>query len=160
MIKKAVAILNSEIGMLDHKTIKRSSIVAYPAIWYSDIDKCAILNGDDIPFAGVNQLNQKRNDILLDFVVDMEMRKLYEIVTDIHIKMLQERPNDKITSIVRVAFKTIDPLYYKVLSKMLDTMSVYDLYINLLNRSNSYTPQFRVKIEKLCGQIYGGFYDK
>lgn len=160
MIKKAVAILNSEIGMLDYKTIKKSSVVAYPTIWYSDINKCTILNGQDIPFTAINQLNQKRNDILLDFVVDIEMRKLHETVTDIHSKMLQERPNEKLISMVRVAFKTIDPPYYKAMSKMIETMSTYDLYVNILNRSSSYTPQFRVKIEKICGQIYGGFYDK
>jgi len=161
-IKKAVAVLNSEIGMLDYKIVKKASIVAYPAVWYIDINKCAILNGVEIPFVAVNQQSKKKTDILLDFMVDIAMSKLYDVVIDIHDTMVQERPDgvNGLVGMVRRELKSIDPAYYKQLQTLMGRMSVYSLYINILNRSSSYTPQFRIKIEKLCGKIYGGFYDK
>lgn len=161
-IKKAVVVLNSEIGMLDYKTIKKASVVAYPAVWYVNIDKCAILNGMDIPFVATNQINKKKTDILLDFMVDIAMSKLYNVVTNVHDAMVQERPDgvDGLVNLIRHEFKSIDPAYYKQLQTSMDRMSVYTLYMDILNRSGAYMPQFRIKIEKLCGKIYGGFYDK
>ena len=161
-IKKAVAILNSEIGMLDYKTVKKASIVAYPAVWYVDTNKCAIINGTNIPFVSTSQMNKKKTDILLDFMVDVAMSKLYDNIVDIHDTMIQIRPNsvDGLVSLVRNGFKLIDPAYYKQLRGSMDQVSVYSLYMNILNRSSIYTPQFKIKMEKLCGKIYGGFYDK
>ena len=160
-IKKAVAVLNSEIGMLDYKTVKKASVVAYPAVWYMDTNKCAILNGVNIPFVAVNQMGKKKTDILLDFMVDIAMSKLYDVIINVHDAMVQERPNnvDGLVGTIRNVFKLINPAYYKQLQTSIDRMSVYSLYMDILNRSSMYTPQFRIKIEKLCGQIYGGFYD-
>jgi hypothetical protein len=156
-VKKAVAVINSEIGMLDYKTIKKSSLVAYPAVWYINSNKCAILNGKNIPFVAVNQYNKKKTDILLDFMVDISMSKLYDIITNVHDAMVQERPDniDGLVSMIRNEFKSIDPVYYKQLQTSIDRMSVYTLYMDILNRSSVYMPQFRIKVEKLCGKIYG-----
>jgi len=161
-IQKAVVVLNSEIGMLDHKMIKKASIVAYPAVWYVGINKCAILNGANIPFVAVNQNNKKKTDILLDFMVDIAMSKLYDVVINVHDAMVQERPDgvDGLVSIIRNELKLVDPAYNKQLQISMDKLSVYTLYMDILNRSSAYMPQFRIKIEKLCGKIYGGFYDK
>ena len=155
-IKKAVAIVNSELGMLNYKTIKKSSVVAYPAIWYVDDKRCAILNGKGIPFVATNQIGRKRSDILLDFVVDIEMSKIYDVVVDIHEKMLQERPGDDITSILRTELRRIDPACYKTMQTSIDMMSVFMLYMGILQRSHVYAPQYRILIEKMCGKIYGG----
>ena len=155
-IKKAVAIVNSELGMLDYKTIKKASVVAYPAIWYVDDKKCAIINGKGIPFIATNQIGRKRSDILLDFVVDVEMSKIYDVIIDVHEKMLQERPGPDIISILRSELRRIDPAYYKTIQTSLDMMSVFMLYVGILQRSHVYAPQFRVLVEKMCGKIYGG----
>jgi hypothetical protein len=157
-IKKAVAVLNSEIGMLEYKTIKKASMVAFPAIWYMDSKKCAIINGNkDIPFVAVPQMNKKRSDIILDFVVDVEMRRIYGVVLDIHEKMLQERVNDDVANMIKLVFKSIDPIYYKTIQKSFDTTSMLSIYKLILDRASAYTPQFRIKVEKLCGAIYGRF---
>lgn len=156
-IKKAVAIVNSELGMLDYKKVKKASVVAYPAIWYVDDMKCSIINGKSIPFVAVNQIGRKRSDILLDFVVDIEMSKVYDIVIDIHEKMLQERPGPEIVSILKSGFKNIDPMYYRTTKASIDTMSVFALYIGILKRSSAYSTQFRILVEKMCGEIYGRY---
>ena len=159
-IKKAVVVLNSEIGMLDYKTVKKASIVAYPAVWYVDIGKCAILNGKEIPFVSVNQLGKKKTDILLDFMVDIAMSKLYDVVHNIHNNMVQAKPDKEIIGWIKSGIMPIDPAYYKSIQTNFGNTSMYDIYIGILNRSSAYNPQFRIKVEKLCGQIYGGFYDK
>jgi len=99
---------------------------------------------------------------LLDFMVDIAMSKLYDVVINVHDAMVQERPDgvDGLVSIIRNELKLVDPAYNKQLQISMDKLSVYTLYMDILNRSSAYMPQFRIKIEKLCGKIYGGFYDK
>ena len=101
-------------------------------------------------------MGRKRSDILLDFVVDIEMSKIYDVVVDVHGKMLQERPGDEVASILRSGLRRVDPAYYKTVQTSIDIMSVFTLYMGILQRSHVYTPQFRVLVEKVCGKIYGG----
>jgi hypothetical protein len=148
-----IAILNSEIGILDPKKLSPVSIVANPCVWYSEQQLCAILPQGHYGRVSVKQLYRTQTDVVFDFMVELELRKLQEAVVDKHKMMIVYSLQENELKEVKQAIRAVDPALVKKLKHVFEK-SAYDIYERVLVSSKMYAPQFRIKLEMAAGLIY------
>lgn len=148
-----VAVLNSEIGMLDPKKLSPVSVVAYPCVWYPEQQLCAILPQSHYGAVSVKQLYRTQTDVVFDFMVDLELRKLQDLVVDKHKLLVTYSIQENELKEVKQALRVIDPALVKKM-KLVFEQSAYDIYERVLMATKMYSPQFKIKLEKVAGLIY------
>ena len=148
-----MAILNSEIGILDPKKLSPVSVVANPCVWYPEQQLCAILPRERYGMVSVKQLYRSQTDVVFDFMVELELRKLQELVVDKHRLMTTYSLQEDELKEVKRALRIVDPALIKKLDPIFGK-SAYGIYEQVLTMTKIYAPQFRIKLEMVAGLIY------
>ena len=148
-----IAILNSEIGMLNPKKLSPVSIVASPCLWYPEQQLCAILPQSRYGRVSVKQLYRTQTDVMFDFMVELELRKLQALVVDKHKHMVMYLLREDELKEVKQALRLVDPVLIKKLKHVFEK-SAYDVYERVLTSTKMYAPQFRLRLEMVAGLIY------
>lgn len=148
-----VAILNSEIGILNPKKLSPMSMIASPCVWYPEQQLCTILPRSHYGVVNVKQLYRSQTDVMFDFMVELELRRLQELVVDKHKLMMTYSLQEDELREVKKEIRAIDPILVKKMQPVF-IKSAYDIYENVLISTKMYAPQFRIKLEMVAGLIY------
>lgn len=148
-----MAVLNSEVGILDPKKLSPVSIVASPCVWYPEQQLCAILPREHYGVVSVKQLYRSQTDVVFDFMVELELRRLQESVVDKHKLMVTCSLQEDELKEVKRALRAADPSLIKKMGPIFDK-SAYDIYERVLITTKMYAPQFRIRLEMVAGLIY------
>lgn len=148
-----MVILNSEIGMLDPKKLSPVSVVASPCVWYPEQQLCAILPQSHYGRVSVKQLYRTQTDVVFDFMVGLELRKLQDLVVDKHKHMVAYSLQENELKEVKRAIRLVDPTLVKKMKNVFEK-SAYDIYERVLTSTKMYAPQFRLRLEMAAGLIY------
>lgn len=151
--RAGMAILNSEIGMLDPKKLSPVSVIASPCVWYPEQQLCAILPQSRYGRVSVKQLYRAQTDVVFDFMVELELRKLQELVVDRHKRMVVYTLQENELKEVKQAIRLVDPALIKKMKHVFEK-SAYDIYERVLISTKMYAPQFRIRLEMAAGLIY------
>lgn len=148
-----MAVINSEVGMLDPKKLSPVSVVASPCVWYPEQQLCAILPQSHYGRISVKQLYRSQTDVVFDFMVELELRRLQDTVDDKHKMMVTYSLQEDELREVKQALRVVDPALCKKMKHIFDK-SAYDIYERILTSTKMYAPQFRLRLEMAAGLIY------
>ena len=151
--KAGVVVLNSEIGMLDIKKHSAISLIAHPCLWYPELQVCSILPSSICVPVTVRQMHRSISDIIFDFMVELEIRKPWEKITDKHKNLLVSNMSASDMKDIKLQIKRIDPILYKKMKSIFEK-SLFDIYSTILMSTKNYAPHYRIKLEKIAGLIY------
>ena len=151
--RAGVAISNSEIGMLNPKKLSPVSVVANPCVWYPEQQLCAVLPQSHYGRVSVKQLYRTQTDVVFDFMVELELRKLQEMVVDKHKLMVTYSLQENELKEVKQALRLVDPTLVKKMKHVFEK-SAYEIYERVLISTKMYAPQYRLRLEMVAGLIY------
>ena len=152
--KLGICIINSEVGIINPRKLSPISIIGFPCIWYEDKRTASILPPSKYPSVAVRQIKRKKSDIIFDFMVELELRKIYESVEDKHSNMFINKLTDKDLKTIKSMLRKVDPNINKKFKVLYESGNIANIYLNILNMTSLYNPQYAVKLEHVAGHLY------